>query len=67
MASDSEWDAIFMEDQVLSQEEADAIESACCARSDSGSEHSSEPGKLTVPLISLQKFFWWQSKYSNWH
>lgn len=48
-AAANEWDSLYNEDLSLSQEQTEEIESACCARSESGSEHSSESARFTVP------------------
>lgn len=48
-AGANDWDTLYEEDLSLSQEQAEEIESACCARSESGSEHSSESATFTVP------------------
>lgn len=52
MAADNEWEALYSQHQSLSQGDEADVDSACCARSDSGSElseHSSESAKFTAP------------------
>ena len=47
--SDDEWSRVYGEEQVLSQKDSEEMESACCAKSESGSEHeSADSCKFTV-------------------
>ena len=49
---DSDWDAAFQSEQLLSQQESEEVESACGARSESGSESDSEQSRTKLPC-------WW--------
>lgn len=49
---ESDWDAAFVSEQVLSQQESEEMESACGMRSESGSESESDRPRKKLPC-------WW--------